>query len=49
MVVNAFFLQTIETRSHWYPSYFGFLAITNALSRNALFEAILLGKSLKSP
>ena len=30
-------------------SYFGFLAILNALSRNILSEAVLLVKSLQSP
>ena len=37
-------LKTIETRSLWYPSYFGFLAILNALSCNILSEAVTLIK-----
>ena len=32
----------------WYPSYFGFLAMLNALSCNVLSEAVLQVKSLKS-
>ena len=40
-------LYTIEARPLWYQSYFGFLAILNALSRNILSEAIPLVKSLK--
>ena len=42
-------LQTTKPRPPQCPSYFGFLALLNALSRNALSKAILLGTSLKSP
>ena len=42
-------LLIIEARPLWYPSYFGFLAMLNTLSRNNLTEAVLLGKSFKSP
>ena len=34
---------------HIYPSYFGFLAILNALLCNTLSATVLLVKSLKSP
>ena len=40
-------LQTIEASPHLYPSYFGFLAILTALSRETLLETLLLNKSLK--
>ena len=40
-------LLPIEARPIWYPSYFRFLPILNALSRNILSEAILPAKSLK--
>ena len=33
----------------WYPSYFGFLAILNALYLKTLSEDVLLAKTLKSP
>ena len=42
-------LLTIETSRHWYPSYYGFLAILNALSGNTLSAFVLLFKSSKSP
>ena len=42
-------LETIETSPRWYPSYFGVLALLNALSHNTLLAAVLLFKSLKSP
>ena len=42
-------LYTIEASSCCYLSYYGFLAILNALSPNILPEAVLLGKFLKSP
>ena len=35
-------LQTTEATPLWYPSYFGLLAILNALSYNALSETDLL-------
>ena len=41
-------LLPIEARPIWHPSYFGFLLISNALSRNILSEAILPDKSLKN-
>ena len=34
-------LQTTEATPLWYPSYFGLLAILNALSYNALSETDL--------
>ena len=40
-------LQTNEASPHLYPSYFGFLAILTALSRETLLETLLLNKSLK--
>ena len=42
-------LKTIDVSPHWYLSYFGLLAILNALSCKNPSEAVLLGKSLKSP
>ena len=38
-------LQAIEASLHWYPSYFGFSAISSALSHNILSEAVLLVES----
>ena len=46
-------LQTIEATPHSYPSYFGFLALLNALSifymlyRNILSETVIAAKPLK--
>ena len=40
-------LLAIEARTLCYPSYFGFIAILNAVSRNISSEAVLLVKSLK--
>ena len=42
-------LKTIEATSLWYPTYFGFLTVFNALSLKTLSEAALLVRSLKSP
>ena len=41
--------ETIEASPCWYPSYSGFLAISNALAHNTLSAAALLFKSLKYP
>ena len=41
-------LQTIEARLLCYPSYFGLLAILNALSHNNLLEASPDRQILKS-
>ena len=41
-------LQTIEASPRSYPSYFGFLALLNALSRNILSETVIAAKPLKS-
>ena len=38
----------LEARPLWYPFYFAFLAILNAISRNILSEVALLGKYSKS-
>ena len=50
---NGFFgekkVETIEARPLWYPSCFAFLVRLNALPRNILSIAVLLGRSLKSP
>ena len=40
-------LNTFEVSPRWYPSYFVFLAILNALSCHILSETVLLVKSLK--
>ena len=46
---SALEILSIEATWRWYPSYFGFLAGSNALSRYTLSAAVLLFKSLKSP
>ena len=40
--------QTIEAVPLWYPSYFEFLVILNALSHNISLESVLLVKYLKA-
>ena len=37
--------QTMQASPSWYPPYFWFLAVLNALSHNTLSETVLLGKS----
>ena len=41
-------LQTIEADPHWYPSYFGYLAILNVLSLKTVSAAVLFVRSLLS-
>ena len=41
-------LETIEASLRWHSSSFEFLAILNALLRNTLSKAALLGEYLKS-
>ena len=48
-VFSTNILWTFEARPYWFPSQFGFLAILNTSPYNTLSEAVLLGKSLKSP
>ena len=38
-------LWNIEASLRWYPSYFRFLTLLNALSHNIVSEAVLLVKS----
>ena len=42
---SAYCLFEIEARPFWFPSYFEFLSLLNASSRNILSEAVLLVKS----
>ena len=45
---RRFFIKKLYTTEARYPAYLGILAISNALSRNILSEAVPLVKSLKS-
>ena len=47
--IFSFLIPLPEVRPFWNPSYFGSLAILNALSRNTLSANVYLFKSLKSP
>ena len=47
--ISRLSIETTEASPLCYSSCFEFLVILNALTRNDLSEAVVLGKSLRSP